>query len=160
LIQADQLSDPLRIVTTAVAPVVMVSATAILISGANARYIAISDRVRSLAHEYRDPQVTAARKSNIRLQVAVFQYRMKLVSWASRFFYTAVACFIAVALLICLSTLRVMLTGVTLPIFVLGVLLVGAAIVLQFLEIHASHRTIDLEASEIIRDTETERHKV
>ncbi len=45
------MDDPLRIVTTAVALVVMVSATAVPISGVNARYISISDRVRTLAHE-------------------------------------------------------------------------------------------------------------
>lgn len=155
MIQAEQLSDPLRIVTTAVAPVVMVSATAILIGGANARYIAISDRIRNLAHEYRDRECAAARKANIRQQVTIFRYRMRLVSGASRLFYAAVACFIAVALLICLSTVRVMLTSVTLPIFVVGVVLVGVAIVLQFLEIQASHRTLDLEASEVIRDIES-----
>lgn len=146
------MNDPLRIVTTAVAPVVMVSATAVLISGVNARYISISDRVRTLAHEYRGEGVDAARKSNIREQVVVFQYRMKLVSWASRLLYAAVACFIAVALLICLSTLRQTLTFVTFPLFVTGVAMAGVAITLQFLEIHASHRTLDLEASEVLRD--------
>jgi hypothetical protein len=157
LTQIDPLSDPLRIVTTAVAPVVMVSAVAILLSGANARYIAISDRVRKLAQEYRNPGPDAARKANIRQQVAVFQYRMRLVSWASRLFYAAVASFIAVALLICLSTLRVMLTAVTLPIFGIGVSLVGMAIVLLFLEIRESHKTIDLEASEVLQDIEERR---
>jgi hypothetical protein len=150
----DQMDDPLRIVTTAVAPVVMVSATAVLISGVNARYISISDRVRTLAHEYRGEGINDSRKSNIQKQVVVFQYRMKLVSWASRLLYAAVACFIAVALLICLSTLRRTLTFVTFPIFVTGVALAGVAILLQLLEIQASHKTLDLEASEVLRDIE------
>jgi len=150
----EPISDPLRIVTTAVAPVVMVSATAILISGVNARYLSISDRVRSLAHEYREDGVTTPRRLNIQRQLKVFQYRMKLVSWASRLLYIAVLCFIAVAMLICLGTLRMELTMVTLPIFVVGVALVGIAIVLQFLEIQASHQTLTLEASEILADAE------
>jgi len=66
-----QFDDPLRIITTAVAPVVMVSATAVLISGVNTRYVAISDRVRNLAHEYRGEEITAARKLNIQAQVVV-----------------------------------------------------------------------------------------
>ncbi len=152
----DQMTDPLRIVSTAVAPVVMVSATAVLISGVNTRYISISDRVRTLAHEYRGDGVSAARKSNIQKQVSIFQYRMKLVSWASRMLYAAVACFIAVALLICLSTLRRTLTYVTFPIFVGGVALAGVAILLQLMEIQASHKTIDLEASEVLRDIQKE----
>jgi len=150
----DQFDDPLRIITTAVAPVVMVSATAVLISGVNTRYVSISDRVRNLAHEYRGEEVTAPRKANIRAQVVVFRYRMKLVAWAARLLYAAVACFVAVALVICLSTIRATLPYVAFPIFVTGVSLAGMAIVLQFLEIQASHRTIDLEASEILRDIE------
>jgi TRAP-type C4-dicarboxylate transport system permease small subunit len=149
-----QLNEPLQIVTTAVAPVVMVSATAILISGVNTRYISISDRVRNLAHEYRSDSVTAVRKLNIQLQLDAFQYRMKLVSWAARLLYAAVLCYLSITMLICLGTLRSTITGVTLPVFIVGVALVGIAIVLQFLEIQASHRTLDLEASEIARDTQ------
>jgi hypothetical protein len=48
----------MQVLTAAVTPVVLVSATAILISGTNARYISISDRIRALAHEYREPNCT------------------------------------------------------------------------------------------------------
>ncbi len=149
----DQLADPLRIVTTAVTPVVMVSATAILLSGVNARYLAVSDRIRALSHEYRTEHITAARRENIREQMVIFHHRMDLVSWSSRILYLAICCFISVALLICLSTWRHMLTAVTLPIFGLGVLMVGTAVVLQLLEVQASRKTIDLEASEVLRDS-------
>jgi hypothetical protein len=149
----DQIGDPLRIVTTAVAPVVMVSATAILISGVNTRYISISDRVRNLAHEYRGDGVTSARRLNIQLQLAVFQRRLWLVSWAARLLYSAVLCYLTITMLICLGTLRMEFAAVTLPIFVIGVGLVALAIVLQFLEIQASHRTLDLEAAEILSDS-------
>ncbi len=148
----DQLGDPLRIVTTAVTPVVMVSATAILLSGVNSRYLAVSDRIRALAHEYRDESLTAARRRNIQQQMLIFHLRMDLVSWSSRILYVAICCFISVALLICLSTWRQMLTAVTLPIFSLGVLMVGTAVVLQLLEVQASRRTIALEAEEMMRD--------
>jgi len=148
----DQLADPLRIVTTAVTPVVMVSATAILVSGVNARYLAVSDRIRTLAHEYRTDDITAERRVNIQQQMLVFHHRLELVSWASRILYVALCCFIAVALLICLSTWRQMLTIVTLPIFGLGVTMVGTAVILQLLEVHASLKTIALEAAEVMRD--------
>lgn len=149
-----QINDPLQIVTTAVAPVVMVSATAILISGVNARYISISDRVRNLAHEYRGDGTTAARKLNIQAQLAAFQYRMRLVSWAARLLYASVLCYIVLIMLICLGSLRMAVPRVALPVFVAGVALVGIAIVLQFLEIQASHTTLSLEASEIARASE------
>ena len=148
------MDDPLRVVSTAVAPVVMVSATAILISGVNTRYISISDRVRSLAREYRSEGVSPARKSNICSQLVVFRHRMKLVSWASRLLFAAVACFIAVTVVICVSMMRATLPFVAFPIFVAGVSLVAMAIVLQLMEIHESHKTIDMEASEILCDIE------
>jgi uncharacterized membrane protein len=151
----DQLGDPLRIVTTAVTPVVMVSATAILVSGVNSRYLAVSDRIRALAHEYRGAELTDERRRNIQQQMMIFHHRLDLVSWSSRILYVAVCCFIAVALLICLSTWRQMLTVVTLPIFGLGVALVGTAVVLQLLEVQESHKTIVLEASEVLRDAQT-----
>jgi TRAP-type C4-dicarboxylate transport system permease small subunit len=149
-----QVNDPLQIVATAVAPVVMVSATAILISGVNARYISISDRVRNLAHEYRGDATTAARKLNIQAQLVAFQRRMRLVSWAARLLYAAVLCYILLIMLICLGSVRMAVTKVALPVFVVGVTLVGIAIVLQFLEIQASHTTLNLEASEIAKDSE------
>ena len=130
----------------------MVSATAILLSGVNSRYLAVSDRIRALAHEYRDESVTAARRRNIQQQMLIFHLRMDLVSWSSRILYVEICCFISVALLICLSTWRQMLTAVTLPIFSLGVLMVGTAVVLQLLEVQASRRTIALEAEEMMRD--------
>lgn len=148
-----QIADPLQIVTTAVAPVVMVSATAILISGVNARYISISDRVRNLAHEYRGDGTTAGRKQNIQAQLVAFQHRMRLVSWAARLLYAAVLCYILLIMLICLGSLRMAVTKVALPVFIAGVALVGIAIVLQLLEIQASHTTLNLEASEIARDS-------
>ena len=145
-----QLSDPLSIVSTAVTPVVMVSATAILVSGVNARYLAVADRMRNLAQEFRSDVTKPERRVMIHRQMVVFRWRLELVSWASRILYLALGCFVSVALLICLATWRQILTMVTLPIFILGVGLVGAAIVLQFFEVQASLRTITLECSEAL----------
>ncbi len=52
------IDDPLQVVASAVTPVVLVSATAILIGGVNSRHISISDRIRSLTAEYRNPGTT------------------------------------------------------------------------------------------------------
>jgi hypothetical protein len=61
----DQIGgNPLNVVATAVTPVVMVSAIAVLISSVNGRYVSVADRVRSLAREYRAslaPPLTAGR---------------------------------------------------------------------------------------------------
>ena len=55
----------LRVLAAAVTPVVLVSAAAILVSTVNARYIAISDRMRSLAQEYRQPTADPRRRDVI-----------------------------------------------------------------------------------------------
>lgn len=144
------VDDPLRIVTTAVTPVVMVSATAILISGVNARYISISDRMRNLAGEFRREPVTPQRRDNIRGQMVVFSVRLRLVEWASRVLYVAVGAFVGMALLISLSVRHAIFEAVTLPLFLLGLVLIIAAICLQSLELKHSERTINLETAEVL----------
>ena len=83
-------NDAMQVLTAAVTPVVLVSATAILISGTNSRYISISDRMRALAHEYRDANCIEQRRITISREMLTFQHRIHLVSWAVRALYTAV----------------------------------------------------------------------
>jgi DNA-binding transcriptional regulator YbjK len=149
----DQISgNPLNVVATAVTPVVMVSAIAILISSVNGRYVSVADRVRSLAREYREPGTTPDRRENIRLQMMVFQRRLRLVSWATRVLYAAVGCFIAVALLISGSVSRQILSGAALVTFLVGLVLTASGIVLQLLELKHANRTIDLETADVLKD--------
>lgn len=147
----DPAIDPLAILTSAVTPVVMVSATAILISVVNARYSAVSDRVRNLAHEYRTDSIPPERRRVIREQVLIFRRRIRLVSWAVRLLFLAVGTFIAVALMISFSLWRHWF-DMALPItFFVGLLLVSTAILLVFLELSESNRTIYMEAEDVIR---------
>jgi hypothetical protein len=150
-----QISDPLTIVTTAVTPVVMVSATAILISGVNARYISISDRVRNLAHEFRSGDPSPERRQNIHQQMLIFNRRIGLVSWAARTLYVAVGLFVTVALLIGVSMWRRIFSEITLPIFITALVLVAIAILLQFGELQLSNRTITLESADVLNDAQS-----
>jgi hypothetical protein len=145
-------TDPLSVVTSAVAPVVMVSATAILISGVNSRYISISDRVRNLTREFRQDNPSAERRSNIRSQMVIFHRRLHLVSWAARVLYAAAGCFVSVALLIGASAWRQGMDAITLPIFLVGLTLTIAAIIFQVLELQGSNATIDLESADVLKD--------
>src|SRR5690242_3192831 len=137
------------VLTAAVTPVVLVSATAILISGINTRYVSISDRLRSLAHEYRDPACAQDRRATISREIVAFQHRMHLMSWAVRSLYTAVGAFIVEALLISATLWREMLAAATLPLFIAGIVLVLFAIACQLLELRSSDRTIAIEVSDI-----------
>jgi hypothetical protein len=142
-------NDPLQVLAAAVTPVVLVSATAILISGVNARYIAISDRMRTLTHEFRDPASTAERRAVIRREMVTFERRVRLVSRAVKSLYTAVGCFISDALLISATSWRQMLIGATLPLFLFGIALVMTAVICQILELQLSNRTLMIETEDV-----------
>jgi hypothetical protein len=142
-------NDAMQVLTAAVTPVVLVSATAILISGTNSRYISISDRMRALAHEYRDPNCMQQRRITISRELLIFQHRIHLVSWAVRTLYMAVGAFIIDALIISATLWRHMLAAATLPLFLIGILLIMLAIVCQLLELQSSNRTVSLEMSDI-----------
>lgn len=146
-------NDPMQVVAAAVTPVVLVSATAVLISGVNSRYISIADKMRSLAQEFRADGCPHPRREVIVCQMDIFKKRVALVAWAVRVLYGAVACFIAMAMLISATLYRRMLAETTLPIFVLGILLIMAAIIFQLLELHLSNRTIALEIRDVTADS-------
>ncbi len=146
------VTEPLQIVATAVTPVVMVSSTAILAGGVNSRYIAIADRVRALAGEYRNPQTSQARCKLICSQMPVFNRRVRLVSWAIRMCYIAMACFILMALVITATAFRETLIGVTLPLFVVGIGFLLTAIVFQLLELQEANNTIGMEVRDILEN--------
>ncbi len=138
-----------QVLTAAVTPVVLVSATAILISGVNSRYISIAERMRALAHEYRDPACTAERRVTISYEMHTFLYRVHVVAWAVRMLYSAVGAFVLDTLIISATLWRQMLAAATLPLFLLGVSFILAAIVLQLLELHSSNRTLALEVKDV-----------
>jgi hypothetical protein len=156
MISLPLVADPLTIVASAVTPVVMVSSTAILISGVNSRYMAVSDRVRSLAHEFRTVDCGERRKNIIRLQMVIFHRRIELVSWALRLLYIAAGLFVSIALLIGVSMWRRIFGEITLPIFICGLVLVATAIALQFSELQLSNKTIVLESADILTNREAE----
>lgn len=144
-------NDALQVLTAAVTPVVLVSATAILISGSNARYISISDRMRALAHEFRDPNCIEPRRATISREMLTFHHRIQLVSWAVRALYAAVGAFVTDALLISATLWRQMVATATLPLFLLGILLILLALVFQMMELQSSNRTMSLEIRDIAK---------
>ena len=142
----------MQVLAAAVTPVVLVSATAILISGVNSRYISIADKMRSLAQEFRSATVDSARRAAIVSQMAIFRSRIRLVAWAVRVLYAAVACFVAMVMVISATCWRRTLESTTLPLFAIGILLIFTAIICQLLELHLSNRTIALEVRDITAD--------
>jgi len=145
-------NDPLQVLAAAVTPVVLVSATAILVSGVNSRYISIADKMRQLAQEFRAGHCTPERRASIVAQMRIFNSRIFLVAWAERVLYASVGCFITVAMVISATLWKKPLEAVTLPLFTTGILMILAAIIFQLLELHLSNRTIALEVRDITAD--------
>jgi Protein of unknown function (DUF2721) len=142
-------NDPLQVLAAGVTPVVLVSSTAILISGVNSRYIAIADRIRALTHEYRYDNCTLERRQLIAREMRPFQRRVTLVAIAVRILYAAVTCFITMALIISATLWRSVLGFATLPLFFLGCFLILTGIVFQLLELQISNQTIRTETLDI-----------
>ena len=143
------IDDPLQIVASAVTPVVLVSATAILIGGVNARHIAIADRIRSLTAEHRNAATTVKRRAGIERQLPIFERRIRLASWSIRGLYIASACFVTMALIISATLWRKMLAVATVPLFVLGILLLLVSIVCELWELQEANRSLFNEIGEL-----------
>lgn len=143
------LDGALQILTSAVTPVVLVSATAVLISGVNSRYISIADRMRTLSKEYRDAQTAEERRSTIQQQMHTFYKRIHLVSWAIRCLYAAAWCFVAEVLIISATLWRDSLVAATVPLFLVGIGLVMLAVALQLFELQESNRTLFIEVDDV-----------
>jgi hypothetical protein len=147
------IDDPLQVVASAVTPVVLVSATAILISGVNSRHIAIADRIRSLTAEYRNAATNPARRAGIDRQLPIFHLRVQLASWSIRGLYLASACFITMALIISATLWRQMIAVATLPLFIGGIILVLFSIVCELWELQEANRTLFEEISDLKQTT-------
>src|SRR5207249_1582265 len=77
---ANSGQGPMSAIAAAVTPVVMISANAILVSSIGSKHQAMSDRVRALTAEWRDPGTPLERRRSIRAQVLLFQDRLNWIS--------------------------------------------------------------------------------
>lgn len=148
-----QITSPtMTAIATAVTPVVMISANAILIGGINSKHQAMADRIRSLAAEWRKAETTAERREAIQSQVALFRVRIDLVARAHFLLYAAIACFIAMVLTIALTpfTSRGAIELLSLPLLVAGVSLMFTAILIELTELRRARATLEIETAEVL----------
>ena len=147
------MEDPVKVVTTAVAPVVMISATAILISGISSKHQSLSDRLRQLTAEYRSPQTSKDRRLNLQAQIQLFQRRIRYVSRAHISLFCATACFVSMVLVLAFTQRISTLISWTLPSFLLGVVLLLLAVVYEIMELLLAGRTLCLEITSALNLT-------
>jgi uncharacterized protein DUF2721 len=141
----------LESITSAVAPIVMVSAAGLLFNGMQAKNLHLSDRIRALAAEHRHRDTAPERRAQITAQMALFDRRMRLSQRALELIYIAILCFVTTALLLASAlwfgppVLPAAITGI----FVAGVGLLLVALALEFVEMRIGLKTIEIE----VRDT-------
>ncbi len=145
----------LPVIATAVTPAVMISASAILVSGVSAKHSSMSDRLRALAAEYRAQDTSPARRENIATQCAFFDSRLRLVAISHMLLYGATTTFSLMVLLISLDTLYPGGEIGLFPLFLVGVTMLLASSVLEILEIHLGNRILRLDATEAFVHTKT-----
>jgi hypothetical protein len=145
-------------IAAAVTPVVMISANAILIGAISSKHQAMADRVRILTAEWRNADISGARRDAIRRQVELFRVRIALVARAHFLLYAATACFIAMVLTIALTPLaggKVAIELLSLPLLVAGVVLMFAAILIELAELRRARATMEIEAAEVLSGAAT-----
>src|SRR5713101_8476059 len=139
------------ILTTAVAPIVMVSAAGLLFNGVQTKNLHLSDRIRGLMSEVRNSETPPDRRQQVLAQLVYFDRRMRLSQHALELIYLAILCFVLTSLLLAtvLWASRPVLPVVIAVIFVVGVAVLIGALVLEFVEMWLSLQTIKIEMTGI-----------
>ena len=142
-INLGQAQGTMAAIAAAVTPVVMISANAILIGTIGAKHQAMSDRLRALTAEWRDPETSAARRDTIHTQVRLFTSRIAWISRAHFLLYAATVFFLAMVIVIALAP------EFSLPLLLGGVTLMLIAIVLELLDLRRAQASIELETRDV-----------
>ena len=148
---SDVAADTLTTLTSAVAPVVMVSAAGILLTGVQGLNLHLADRIRGMTAELRLVDTADARRAQIREQIPLLYQRIRLTQWALTMLYAAIFCFMMTSLFLVSSLwigLRV-LPQVTTLMFAAGVAVFVVALVFELLEVVHALRTIQIETRDV-----------
>lgn len=140
----------LNVITSAVTPAVMISASAILIGGISSKHSSTADRLRSLTEEHRRPDTGESRRGSIEKQCRLFMRRLRLIAVAHMLLYGATAFFVAMVFAISASQIFGNWQGVLFPLFMMGVTLLLAAILIEILELRLATRTLAIETADAL----------
>jgi hypothetical protein len=146
------------VIATAVAPIVMVSATGLLFIGVQTKNLHLADRVRDLMREYRAAVSSkdTERCEAIKAQIVLFDRRIRLSQRALESLYGAIVSFVTTTLLLAVAPWTgqtIVSTSVTGGIFILGIASLLLALVLEFLEMRAGLSTIAIETRAVAEDS-------
>lgn len=147
-----------RTIQLILAPVVMITACAIMLTGLLSRFAAINDRLRTMTHERFDllnkPSTEALVVARIRQldnQIPDLQRRLKIAHNAVLTAYVAILVFIGDMLLIAMAALSgvVWAAFLSLLVFLVGTGVLGLAIVHTIREIRTALKAVLYEVKEV-----------
>lgn len=147
-----------RIIQLIVAPAVMISACAIILTGLLSRFGAINDRLRLMNRERLDllrvtnpDPLTAERLTEIDVQLPDLRHRLRLQHQAVMTTYSAIMVFIISMFVIGLASVAdfTWTAGAALVTFLVGMLTLLGGIVLTVNELRMSQRSIIYEVERV-----------
>lgn len=150
-------AQDLQVITSAVAPIVMVSAAGLLFMGVQAKNLHLADRVRALMAEYRTLTARPSdetRRAQILEQIVLFIQRIHLSQRALELLYIAIVCFVLTSLLLAAAPWvgGPVMPASTAGVFVAGVVFLLLALLLEYREMHVGLKTIAIEVEGALKD--------
>jgi hypothetical protein len=136
-----------KVIGAAVIPAAMITACAVLLQGLWAEHRSLADRIRSCSAELRTAGLAARRRGSLLAQILLFQRRMRIVTRASLCGTAAVACYVALVMMLAAHDLQ-RWQALFLLVFMGGAALLLVAVSLLFFDLVLGTRTIDIEISE------------
>jgi hypothetical protein len=140
----------LTLISAAVTPVVMISACAILITGVGTKHAGLSDRVRALTAEMRSLPPESGRRPLVRDQLRMFMRRTSLAWIAHCLLYLAALVFSTTVLAALLAISQHGWGRQTVSLFVLGTVLLVAAMIAELGELLLAQSTLRSEVEDLL----------
>ena len=149
-----QAASLTSLIGTVVAPVGLISTTAILLSGYTGKYTGMSDQMRRMTAEYRVSATSHIRRDSLKRQLSLYHRRITAMWGASALLSAALLFFVATVLTVIVSVRATHLGIVGLITLMVGLVLVACAIGLELYEIGLARLTAAGELADIFADQE------
>ena len=139
---------------TVIAPVGLISTTAILLSGYTGKYSSMSDQMRRMTAEYRLSATTQTRRQSLRRQLGLYHRRITAMWAASALLSLSLLAFVGTVLSVILSARETKLSVLGIVPLLVGLSLVAVAVGLELYEIGLARLTAAGELADIFADQE------
>ena len=149
-----QTASLTSLIGTVVAPVGLISTTAILLSGYTGKYSSIADQMRRMTAEYRALGTLEVRRGSLKRQLDLYHRRITAMWGASTLLSAALLSFIGTVLTVIMSVRATHLGVFGLISLMIGLVLVACAVGLELYEIGLARLTTAGELADIFSDRE------